>query len=67
MSNLASKLGQIGPKWDKSGTFLRSVSVHFGSASQNVLKRILIVPDVSNLEANLTQLKDKFDIPDTFT
>ena len=21
MSNLASKLGQIGPKWDKSGTF----------------------------------------------
>ena len=21
MANLASKLGQIGPKWDKSGTF----------------------------------------------
>ena len=30
------KLGQIGPTWD----FLRSVSVHFGSASKNVLKLI---------------------------
>ena len=29
MLNLSTKLGQIGPKLDKSGTFLRSVSVHF--------------------------------------
>ena len=26
-------MGQIESKWDKSGTFLRSVSIHFGSAS----------------------------------
>ena len=43
MPNLASKLCQIAPKckWDKSGTILRSVSVHFGPPSQNVLKLIL--------------------------
>ena len=29
MSKLASKLGQIGPKWDKSRTFKHQVSVHF--------------------------------------
>ena len=28
MSNLASKLGQIGPKWEKYGTFLDQISVH---------------------------------------
>ena len=32
------KVGQIRPKWDKSGTFSDQISVHFGSASQNVLK-----------------------------
>ena len=57
VSNLPSYLGQIGPKWDKSGTFLRSVSVHFDSASQNILKLILksprFVPFAGNL--NLTQ------------
>ena len=37
----ASNLGQNCPKWVKSGTLLRSVSVHFDSAIQNVLKLIL--------------------------
>ena len=32
------KVGQIGPKWDKSWTFTDQVSVHFGSVSQNKLK-----------------------------
>ena len=26
-----SKVGQIDPKWDKSGTFSDQISVHFGS------------------------------------
>ena len=26
------KVGQIGPKWDKSGNFSDQISVHFGSA-----------------------------------
>ena len=38
---MASKLGQIGPKWDKSGIFSDQVSVYFASVSQNVLKLIL--------------------------
>ena len=33
-----SQVGQIAPKWDKSGTFSDEISVHFGSPSQNVLK-----------------------------
>ena len=32
------EIGQISPKSEKSGTFLDQISVHFGSASQNVLK-----------------------------
>ena len=40
MSNLALKLGQIGPKWDKSGFFFRSDFSSLGS---------LKVPDLSNL------------------
>ena len=32
------KVGQIGPKWDKSGTFPDQISVHFGSVRQNILK-----------------------------
>ena len=37
-----SKVGQIGPKWDKSGTYSDQISVHFGSESQNALKSDLI-------------------------
>ena len=33
-----TKVGHIGPKWDKSKTFLDQISVHFGSPSQNELK-----------------------------
>ena len=33
-----NKVGHIGPKLDKFGTFSDQISVHFGSASQNVLK-----------------------------
>ena len=40
ISGLEQKLGQIDPEWNKSGTFLRSVS----SASQNLLKLILKRP-----------------------
>ena len=62
MSNFPSKLGQsdwpqMGQIWD----FLRSVSVHFGSASQNVLK--LIFPDLSHMVLVWPNLDDKFDIP----
>ena len=32
------KVGQIGPKCDKSRTFSSQISVHFGSMSQNELK-----------------------------
>ena len=30
-SRFGSKVGQIGPKWDKSGTFSDQISVHFGA------------------------------------
>ena len=59
MSNLASKLGQIDSKWDKSRSFLRSVSVEL---SQNVLKLILNVPDLSYLGPLWPNLDAEFDI-----
>ena len=31
-------MGQIGAKWDKSGTFSDQISVHFGGGRRNVLK-----------------------------
>ena len=45
------RLAQIGQIWD----FLRSVSVHFGSASQNVLKSDLKKSQICPIWANLTQ------------
>ena len=45
--------------WD----FLRSVSVHFGSPSQNVLKLILKSPIFVPFGANLTQFVTNLDIP----
>ena len=33
-----SKVGQIGPNWDKSGTFSDQISVHLAQKRQNVLK-----------------------------
>ena len=38
MTRFEPKVGQISPKWDKSGTYSDQISVHFGSPSQNVLK-----------------------------
>jgi len=35
------KVGQIGPESDKSGTFLDTFSVYFGSQSQNEQKTYL--------------------------
>ena len=49
---------QIGSDWSQMGQiwdFLRSVSVHFGSASQNVLKLILKSPRFVPFGTNLTQ------------
>ena len=40
VTRFGPKVGQIGPKWVKSGNFFRSDSVHFGSVSQNVLNLI---------------------------
>ena len=47
--------------WD----FSRSVSVHFGSPNQSVLKLILKVPDLSHLWQIRLNLDAKFDIPGT--
>ena len=35
---LVTKVGQIGPKWAKSGIFSDRISVHFGTRRHNVLK-----------------------------
>ena len=48
------KVGQIGPKWDKSGTFSDQISVHFGSPSQNVLNYDLKKSYTCTIRANLT-------------
>jgi len=53
------KLGQIGPKWD----FLRSISVHFGSSSQNVLTLIFKSPRLDPFVANLIQFVTNWYIP----
>ena len=56
---IVSDWPQMGQIWD----FLRSVSVHFGSASQNVLKLILKYPTFVPFEANLTHFVAKPNIP----
>ena len=40
-ADIGQSWGQIVPKWDKTGDFLRSETVHFGSPSQNILNLIL--------------------------
>ena len=47
MSNLTSKLGQICPKWDKSGTFQISFSIFW---TETVLKKSQIYPIWSQSE-----------------
>ena len=32
---IGPKMGQFGPKWDKSGTFSDKISVHFGANGSN--------------------------------
>ena len=49
VTRFGPKIGQIGSKWDKSGTFSHQISVHFG---QNLLNRAkmyinLILPTLS--------------------
>ena len=38
VTGFGPKMGQIGPKWDKSGTFSDQISVHFGTAAPKLLK-----------------------------
>ena len=65
-----SKVGQIGPRGDRSGTFSDQISVHFRSLSQHVLKLILNSPNILSqfvliwptLDPNLPSLHE-CDIP----
>ena len=41
-----SKVGQIGPKWDKSGAFFRSDFSAFGAGAPNALKSDLKKPRI---------------------
>ena len=50
-----SKFGQIGPKMGQILDFLRSVSVHFGSGSRNVLKLVLKSPKFVPFGTNLAK------------
>jgi len=56
-----SKVGQIGPKWDKSGTFSKSVLKMY---CQNVLKSDLKKAQICRFRANLTHFGAKPDIPE---
>ena len=55
---IGSDYPQMGQMWD----FLRSISVHFGSQSQNVLKLILKSPTFVRFWANLTKFDANIDI-----
>ena len=65
---VGQKLGLIGHKWDKTVDFLRSVSLHFGSAGTNLglfkisfntfwLSALKHSPDLSRLGPTPTSLK----------
>ena len=47
------------PKWGKSGTFKDQFSVHFASASQNILKTILESLRLALFEVYLTNFGTK--------
>ena len=49
------KVGQIGKKWDKSGTFSDQISVHFGALRQNVLKSDLKKSRICPIMGNLSR------------
>ena len=40
--SFGSKVGQIGPKWDKSRAFLDQISVHFGAGANKKNKTDII-------------------------
>ena len=66
MARFGPKVGQIGPKWDKSGTFSDQISVHFNSKSsksQDLLKSDLIGPRFVSFGSNLTHFGPKSAIP----
>ena len=54
------KVGQIVPKWGKSGTFSDQISVHFGALRQNVpksdLKKSQIFPILGQFDPLLGQI-----------
>ena len=61
-------IGSVGPNWDKFENLKRSVSVHFGSVIQNVLKLILKSPRFVSFGANLTPFRcQKLNTPATKT
>ena len=45
MSDLGTKVGQIGPKWDKSGIFSDQISEHFGSPQKSRIWPVLVQSD----------------------
>ena len=58
MSNLASKLGQIGPKWDKSNC-PNNILVHCSSPSYTISNWSQKVRNLSHLEPNLASNANK--------
>ena len=60
-----AKLGQIGPKWDKPGTFSDKISVglHCGTVRPNVLKSDLKKFGFVPFWANLTHFGLNSEVP----
>ena len=57
------KVGQIGPKWDKSGTFSDQISVRFGARANMNWNLIWKIPGFVPFAANLANFWAKPDIP----
>ena len=62
-----SKVGQIGPKWDKSGAFSDLISVHLAPRAKCTEIWSEKAPDLTNLGSNLTHFRTKPTIPDSQT
>ena len=58
-----SKVGQIGPKWDKSGAFSDQISVHLAQGRQMHWNQIWKSPGFVTFRANLTHFGAKPTIP----
>ena len=56
------KVGQIGPKWDKSGTYPDKLLVHFGAALKSDLKS----PGFVLFGANLTHFGSNSGHPGSY-